>query len=58
MPHALRAVRTLLITSLTFFGWVQYPGWYYEWYSTWPELYAWPASFSNNCDPRWGFWFW
>lgn len=47
-----------LILLATLLGWVMYPGWYYEWYSNWPEKYAWPASFSNSFDPHWGFWFW
>jgi len=47
-----------LIVTLTWLGWFSYPGWYYEWYSTAPENYAFPASMSNQCDPKWGFWFW
>ena len=47
-----------LVFVLWFVGWIAYPGWYNEWYSVWPENYAWPASFSNQCDPPWGFWFW
>jgi hypothetical protein len=38
--------------------WVTYPGWFNEYYFIWPEKYAYPASFSNQCDPPWGFWFW
>lgn len=51
-----RYLKSVLI--LAFFGWITYQGWFTEWYSTWPEQYAYPASMSNNHDPRWGFWFW
>jgi hypothetical protein len=51
-----RAAQFLLI--IFFFGWITYPGWFCEWYSNYPENYAFPASMSNDHDPRWGFWFW
>lgn len=47
-----------LLLVLTFVGWVHYPAWLSEWYSNLPEQYAWPASMSKPCEPRWGFWFW
>ncbi|MDQ7784245.1 MAG: hypothetical protein RDU20_15275 [Desulfomonilaceae bacterium] len=47
-----------LVLLATLFTWIAYPGWFNEWYSILPENYAWPASMSNQCDPRWGFWFW
>jgi len=47
-----------MILVLSFVGWVTYPGWYTEWYSDFPELYAWPAALSNQYDPPWGFWYW
>ncbi|MGB6064954.1 MAG: hypothetical protein WBG50_09100 [Desulfomonilaceae bacterium] len=43
---------------LTFIGWMAYPGWYNQWYSVWPENYAYPASMVGPHDPHWGFWFW
>jgi hypothetical protein len=41
-----------------FVGWISYPGWLSEWYSNWPEKYAYPASLSSPHDPPWGFWYW
>jgi hypothetical protein len=38
--------------------WVHYPLWLGDWHSTLGENYAWPASLSNEHDPKWGFWFW
>ncbi len=52
-PHL---ARVLLLVF--FVGWYVYPGWYFEYYSTFPEKYAYPASLSNPHDPPWGFWFW
>ncbi|MEJ2719018.1 MAG: hypothetical protein P8182_18120 [Deltaproteobacteria bacterium] len=54
----LRRHLTRFIAIMIIFGWVSYPGWYYEYYFDWPEKYAYPASFSNCSDPPWGFWFW
>jgi hypothetical protein len=47
-----------IVLVMAFFGWITYPGWFTDWYSTWPEQYAYPASMSTSHDPRWGFWFW
>ena len=47
-----------IVLVMAFFGWITYPGWFNDWYSTWPEQYAYPASMSTSHDPRWGFWFW
>lgn len=47
-----------LLAVLFLVGWITYPGWYNEYYFTWDQNYAWPASFSNQFDPHWGFWYW
>ena len=26
-----------LVSVMAFLGWITYPGWFTEWYSTWPE---------------------
>jgi hypothetical protein len=55
---ALRTRIARFVLILFLFGWIEYPGWFNGWYSNWPEQYAYPASLSNDHDPRWGFWFW
>ncbi len=55
-PISRNIIPILLVVFVV--GWWTYPGWYNEWYSTWPEGYAFPASLSNPHDPKWGFWFW
>jgi hypothetical protein len=48
-----------MLPIIFFYGWVSYYwGWYDNYYSTCPENYAYPASFSRPDEPRWGFWFW
>ncbi len=47
-------VKMMLILTLA--GWVSYPGWYHQYYYTYPQLYAYPASLSSQYDPHWGFW--
>lgn len=46
------------LVILFIFGWASQPWWFYDWYSDWPENYAYPASLSNECDPPGGFWYW
>lgn len=58
MSKILRSVAPLLLLVVFWTGWFAYPGWYCEWYSNTPEKYAYPASMSNQFDPKWGFWFW
>jgi len=57
MSRPFRHLASVLLI-VAFVGWVAYPGWYNQWYSTWPENYANPASTVGPHDPRWGFWFW
>ncbi|MFZ5867057.1 MAG: hypothetical protein ACOYXY_14325 [Thermodesulfobacteriota bacterium] len=58
MTHFKRCL-ALMLPIIFFYGWVSYYwAWYDNYYSTCPENYAYPASFSRPDEPRWGFWFW
>jgi hypothetical protein len=55
MSRVWRHIARFLVL-MAFVGWITYPGWYHDWYFDWGNQYSFPASMSNDHDPRWGFW--